>query len=172
MTNFGTVALPVGPEVCDLAKEGNATAAQRRFWSWVNSLDESPYSYLDESGKINILTGDDVRRFATDALYTQVQSFKTFQCVIYKTMNGDKSALATIFTQSGSKLSIQDSCKMAGNTTDSNPPAGKAEVEAAILCGDGDDVTGKSAAAEGTVSVRTDTSPMLLTRVLVMLTLV
>ncbi|KAJ6784692.1 hypothetical protein PWT90_00435 [Aphanocladium album] len=141
----------VGPEVCELAQEGNAQSAQRRFWAWVSTMDEIPYSFIDEHGNINILAGDGIRRFVTQALYTPVQSFKTMQSVLHKAMGGDEAALQTIFGGIGSKPSIQEACKLASNGTEPPPPGGNdidpanIEVEYAILCGDGDDVTEKNA---------------------------
>lgn len=116
-------------------------------------MDEKPYAFVDNHGNINVLTGDGIRRFATQALYTPIKSFKILQGLISKGMKGDEYALQTIFNCIGSKPGIQDACDLSGNSssngTDTEPPSGgdldtaNIEVEYAILCGDGDDVTTK-----------------------------
>lgn len=133
-----------GPEICELADGTDPASAQSRFWTWVNSLDEMPYSFLGAHGNVNILTGDVVRRYLATLVYSPAASFRQMPGILHDAMRGNQAALAEIFTASGKPV-IQDVCQGGQNGTvhadDLDPD--KIEIEAAIVCGDGDDVSDK-----------------------------
>jgi hypothetical protein len=70
-TNLLEGCFKAGPTVCALARPDDTTAANisRRFWTWLERLDEAPVAGVGPSGSSVILTGADMRALIAMASY-------------------------------------------------------------------------------------------------------
>ncbi|KAL7792601.1 TAP-like domain-containing protein [Trichoderma ceciliae] len=130
-----------GPNLCPFLKsDANAKAAQKRFWSWAEHLDEYPVAMYTANGGLMALRGEDIRRLIGNALYNPLQQFQPLAVALYEGMAGNLSQISSWVDVGIPK--IGDACQSEKNV--STMPDLKEEAAMAVLCGDGMDITGRS----------------------------
>ncbi|KAJ3493918.1 hypothetical protein NLG97_g4419 [Lecanicillium saksenae] len=135
-----------GPKLCHLADGTDPVSAQRKFWSWVASIDEGPLAFVDASGIVNIFSGDDMRRYVGLAVYHPLEKFADLHRLAAGALKGDESAIVEMFNASSIKPPFQNGYPASGSgAPEGRYQPGPLEGEPAYVCGDGSDVTDKDA---------------------------
>lgn len=129
------------PSRCDLARDQDTSVAElrSRFWAWLERVKGEPLNAITPQGTIVIITAADIRLLFGLALYNPITDFKPLASAFDRAMNGDTTDLVSRMLECGMVPSLQDAClSLNGSVSSSFRPEG----QAAILCGDGDNMTG------------------------------
>ncbi|KAK1238387.1 hypothetical protein MKX07_006533 [Trichoderma sp. CBMAI-0711] len=126
----------------------DAKKARKRFWSWVEALDESPAPIYRPNGALMRLTGEQVLRVVGSALYKPRQQFQPLALALFHGMQGNLTRVAS-WADSGIPK-VADACQAAAAKNHHNGAFGlplpdpKDEGGFAVLCSDGEDVTDRN----------------------------
>ncbi|KAG6000308.1 hypothetical protein E4U21_005616 [Claviceps maximensis] len=135
-----------GPTTCALARPSDTSASDisTRLWTWVAGLDAVPISGLSPSGNPVVLTGADIRALLAAAAYKPVASYSRLARLLSAAMHArDLPPLLSAVESILLGGPLQKACPLANAS--SAPPAG-ADAQAAVLCGDGEDVSSRDLA--------------------------
>lgn len=130
-----------GPSRCDLARDQDTSVAElrSRFWTWLERVKGEPLNAITPHGTIVIITAADIRLLFGLALYNPITDFKLLASAFNRAMNGDTTDLVSRMLECGMVPSLHDAyLSLNGSVSSSFRPEG----QAAILCGDGDNITG------------------------------
>ncbi|PTB68357.1 hypothetical protein BBK36DRAFT_1195736 [Trichoderma citrinoviride] len=116
--------------------------ARKRFWNWVEALDESPAPIYRPNGALMSLTGEQVLRVVGSALYKPRQQFQPLALALFEGMQGNLTRVAS-WADSGIPK-VADACQAKRNAASGLLPYPKDEGGFAVLCGDGEDVTDRN----------------------------
>ncbi|PNP42207.1 hypothetical protein TGAMA5MH_05889 [Trichoderma gamsii] len=118
-------------------------AAQKRFHKWVNRLDEYPMVVNSSSGGLMALRGEDIRRIVANALYSPLQHFLPLAQALHQGMRESPDQWSQWAALEIPKLG--DALRGKGsNVSASGMPQVKDEQGAAVLCGDGSDISNRA----------------------------
>ncbi|KAL7812839.1 TAP-like domain-containing protein [Trichoderma aethiopicum] len=121
----------------------DAKKARKRFWSWVEGLDESPAPIYRPNGALMSLTGEQVLRVVGSALYRPRQQFQPLALALFEGMQGNLTRIAS-WADSGIPK-VADACQAGKNgNIEYGLPYPKDEGGFAVLCSDGEDVTDRN----------------------------
>ncbi|KAL6887786.1 TAP-like domain-containing protein [Trichoderma longibrachiatum] len=150
--NFFQGCAAAGPEVCALARESDTHGAsdiRRRFDSFLSELDQKPRSVLLDSGDVVVVTSWDVLILAGRVLYKPLPLFRLLARKLNEFLAGDLTSMAVMALGFGMVPALQDACPLDrggdSNATASSPSL-VIEAQNAVVCSDGDDVSGKDLA--------------------------
>ncbi|EHK44407.1 hypothetical protein TRIATDRAFT_174088, partial [Trichoderma atroviride IMI 206040] len=131
-------------EKCPFLKtDKNWEAAQKRFHEWANRLDVYPMAVNSTLGGLMALRGEDVRRIVANAMYSPVQHFQPLAKALHKGMRGFPDQWPQWADLEVPKLG--DALRGKGsNGSVSAMPQVKDEQGAAVLCGDGPDISARA----------------------------
>ncbi|KAL6890371.1 TAP-like domain-containing protein [Trichoderma evansii] len=133
----------VGRNRCPFLKlDGDWKATQERFYKWVDHLDNYPMAIKSSSGGLMALRGEDVRHIVANALYSPLQHFRPLAIALYEGMTGNPARLSKWADMEIPK--VEDACRSKPNV--STMPEVKEEQGMAVLCSDGQDVSGRNIA--------------------------
>ncbi|KAM0470925.1 hypothetical protein ACHAPX_009679 [Trichoderma viride] len=118
-------------------------AAQKRFYKWVNRLDEYPMVANSSSGGLMALRGEDIRRIVANALYSPLQHFLPLAKALHEGMREFPEQWSQWADLEIPKLADAISGKDS-NGSASGMPQFKDEQGAAFLCGDGSDISNRA----------------------------
>ncbi|KAJ6781236.1 hypothetical protein PWT90_05099 [Aphanocladium album] len=126
-----------GQNVCALARKTDRSGADisKRVWAWAKSLDENP-SFVSKGDDTLVLRPNDFQFPFISALYIPIMTFKYAATIIDYAMQGNATGLYDLIATEGP---IENTCK-SGNAS-----PGPKDAQSAILCGDGEDITGRNA---------------------------
>ncbi|EGR48346.1 uncharacterized protein TRIREDRAFT_121968 [Trichoderma reesei QM6a] len=145
--NFFEGCAAAGPEVCALARPSDTRGAsdiRRRFDSFLSDLDQKPKSVLLDSGDVVVVTSWDVLILAGRVLYNPAPLFKVLARKLNDFIAGDLTQMAVMALGLGMVPAMQDACPLdRANVT---KPTIVIESQNAVVCSDGDDVSGKDLA--------------------------
>ncbi|OAA60096.1 Peptidase S33 tripeptidyl aminopeptidase-lik [Cordyceps fumosorosea ARSEF 2679] len=137
-----------GSDACALYRHGDASGADiaRRFWDWAARLDESPVFVTkpDGSGDAAVVRPADLHALLFEALYSPFGKFPETAKTADEAMRGNTTALWELVTSS-SGGPLEEVCPIGGNSTAATDPDVR-DPQSAILCGDGEPITGRDAA--------------------------
>ncbi|KAM3505677.1 hypothetical protein MY11210_007867 [Beauveria gryllotalpidicola] len=134
-----------GADICPLHRSGDSSGADisQRFWDWVDGLDQAP-SFVTKKDQAVVLQSGDLRTLLLGAMYQPLTLFKEAASLVDAAMRGNTTALYDLVSSiSGGPL--EEACPVGGG----NGPAsadGFPDASSAVLCGDGDDITGRDTA--------------------------
>lgn len=130
-----------GQDTCSLYRKGDTSGSDisKRFWAWVGSLDKSP-ALVTKDDHAAVLQSGDLISLLLNTMYKPLELFQKNAALVDDAMQGNTTALYDfVSTTLGGPL--EDACTVANKTA---PVLGPRDAEAAILCGDGDDITGRN----------------------------
>lgn len=132
----------LNPSTCALSRKDDTSGAdvQHRFERWLHTIQKAPITSIGPSGDIRVLPASGVRSYMGDAFYTPLATFKDMASRLDKAMNGNATALFEAYFQD---LTPQHTKKGCVFDEIQGPDGGDGGVP--VLCGDGDDVSGKDA---------------------------
>ncbi|KAL6877159.1 TAP-like domain-containing protein [Trichoderma novae-zelandiae] len=145
--NFFEGCAAAGPQVCALARTSDAHGAsdiRRRFDSFLSELDQKPKSVLLDSGDVVVVTSWDVLILAGKVLYKPMPMFKLLARKLDEFLAGDLTQMAVMALGLGMMPAMQDACPL--DSANATKPGIIIEAQSAVVCGDGDDVSGKDLA--------------------------
>lgn len=130
-----------GQDTCSLYRKGDLSGSDisRRFWAWVENLDESP-AFVTKDGHAAVLQPDDLRSLLLNTMYKPLELFQKNAALVDEAMQGNTTALYE-FVSTALGGPLEDACIVADKTA---PILGSRDAETAILCGDADDITGRN----------------------------
>ncbi|KAL7815271.1 TAP-like domain-containing protein [Trichoderma gracile] len=123
--------------------DDNAKKARKRFWAWVEGLDESPAPIYRPNGALMSLPGEQVLRVVGSALYRPRQQFQPLALALFEGMRGNLTRIAS-WADSGIPK-VADACQAKNGGNALGLPDPKDEGGFAVLCSDGEDVTDRNA---------------------------
>lgn len=125
--------------MCALARTNDRSAVElsRRFYSWLHDLESSPQAAKGYTGKVVVLTADDVRLQIGNAMYNPIRRFKTLAVTLDQAMQGNFTKLVQDLSDYD-RPEWKDLCPI-GNVSASHLSE---EDGFPIMCSDGDDVSG------------------------------
>ncbi|KAG6033516.1 hypothetical protein E4U41_006896 [Claviceps citrina] len=151
-----TGCFQAGPATCALARASDKSASDisTRFWAWLAHLDAFPLAGLSSSsGNAMVLTGADIRLLLGSAAYKPVTAYRPLAQLLDAGMRGQNLQLF-LSTLESALLGgpIDNACPLRGDddNPDASPGRGATTSDAgsdalvAILCGDGEDITGRN----------------------------
>ncbi|PMB64382.1 putative hydrolase [Beauveria bassiana] len=156
-----------GHDVCPLHRSGDRSGADisRRFWDWVDGLDQSPFFVTKKdraaaaaaaAAAAVVLQSRDLRTLLLGAMYEPLTLFKELASLVDATMRGNTTALYDLVApMSGG--SFEEACPVVGGGGGSDSGSGGGgnwsasaddfpDAQSAVLCGDGEDITGRDTA--------------------------
>ncbi|KAK1248820.1 hypothetical protein MKX08_007040 [Trichoderma sp. CBMAI-0020] len=120
-------------------------AAQKRFHEWATRLDAYPMAVNSTSGGLMALRGEDIRRIVANALYSPLQHFQPLAKALHEGMRGFPAQWAQWADLEVPRLGDAPRGKDSnGSASASAVPQVKDEQGAAILCGDGSDISSRA----------------------------
>ncbi|KAG5982391.1 hypothetical protein E4U55_001985 [Claviceps digitariae] len=133
------------PSTCALARpqDSSLNDIKHRFEKWLHTIEDTPATSIGPSGEIRVLAAPDVRAYMGSSFYNPPLNFIDMARRLDKAMNGDTTFLFEAFFQGITPPHSKDGCLLPDNS-----PLGSdgADGSFPVLCGDGDDVSGKDAA--------------------------
>ncbi|KAJ4147401.1 hypothetical protein LMH87_001922 [Akanthomyces muscarius] len=135
-----------GTSICPLARSTDKSGDDiaERFWAFVAALDESP-TFVSRAGQDDtyILQPNDLRALLLGTMYRPLDLFKQAADTADAAMRGNTTDLYDLLAAiAGGPL--EDACPI-GNRTEASAE-GAPDAQSAVLCGDGDDITGRDTA--------------------------
>ncbi|OAA38689.1 Peptidase S33 tripeptidyl aminopeptidase-lik [Beauveria brongniartii RCEF 3172] len=135
-----------GPDICPLHRSGDSSGADisQRFWDWVDGLDQAPSFVTKKDQAVVVLQSGDLRTLLLGAMYQPLTLFKEAASLVDAAMRGNTTALYDVVSPIAGG-SLDEACPVGGNGTASSADDSP-DAQSAILCGDGEDVTGRDTA--------------------------
>lgn len=131
---------------CPLRRAGDRSGDDiaARVWAWVAGLDESPTLVPGTDDRATyILRSSDVRTLLLTTMYQPLDAFQDAAAKADAAMRGNATGLYDLLEGlAGGPL--EDGCPVGGGGNQT-APARSDEAQSAILCGDGEDITGRNA---------------------------
>ena len=133
-----------GQSVCALCRETDSSGIDisNRFWAWASSLDENPIIVVTKDGIRPVIRLGDIRDLFLWAMYSAVYLSQALAADFDGAMRGDATALLNRvedFHRAGVPRNVHQGCS---NT--SSDPIIPQDAQTAVICIDGEDVTGLS----------------------------
>ncbi|KAG5919884.1 hypothetical protein E4U42_006397 [Claviceps africana] len=131
------------PSDCALSRPQDSSSKdiQDRVERWLHTIEDSPITSTGTTGDIRVLTASDVRAVMGFLFYSPYRHFRGIAMKLDWAMNGKTGPL---FEQSLYGLTPRHSPDGCARPPDPESDAGDGKFP--VLCGDGDDVSGKDAA--------------------------
>lgn len=98
---------------------------------------------MSSTGTVVVITGNDIRKVVGSSLYDPITFFKPLAETLHQAMEGNTTSLVDNMMRFSQLPHLEDAC--AANSSASRAPS-RPEAQSAVVCGDGDDITGKDAA--------------------------
>ncbi|PTB66068.1 hypothetical protein BBK36DRAFT_1203627 [Trichoderma citrinoviride] len=145
--NFFEGCAAAGPDVCALARPSDTHGASDircRYDSFLSELDQKPKSVLLDSGDVVVVTSWDVLILAGKVLYNPLSMFKVLARKLNEFIAGDLTQMAVMAVGLGMVPAMQDACPL--DRSNATKPSIIIEAQNAVVCSDGDDISGKDLA--------------------------
>ncbi|KAG5949602.1 hypothetical protein E4U53_005828 [Claviceps sorghi] len=131
------------PSTCALSRPQDSSPKdiQDRFERWLHTIEDSPITSTGKTGDIRVLSAFDVRSYMGLSFYLPFLTFKDMASRLDQAMNGTTAPLFAKYFEGVTPPHSSDGCALSRL-----PESDGGDGMSTVLCGDGDDVSGKDAA--------------------------
>ncbi|KAM3551170.1 hypothetical protein MY1884_007850 [Beauveria asiatica] len=135
-----------GRDACPLHRSGDRSGADisQRFWDWVDGLDQAPFLATKKDQAVVLQSGD-LRTLLLGAMYQPLTLFTEAASLVDAAMRGNTTALYDLVAPIAGG-SPDAACPPVGGNGTASADSSSPDAQRAVLCGDGQDVTGRDTA--------------------------
>ncbi|KAK8141954.1 hypothetical protein G3M48_009577 [Beauveria asiatica] len=135
-----------GRDACPLHRSGDSSGADisQRFWDWVDGLDQAPLLATKKDQAVVLQSGD-LRALLLGAMYQPLTLFTEAASLVDAAMRGNTTALYDLVAPIAGG-SPDAACPPVGGNGTASADSSSPDAQRAVLCGDGQDVTGRDTA--------------------------
>lgn len=137
-----------GADICKLRQPGDKSPSDisKRVWSWIEERDATPIEAVTPDGSTEILLrSGDIRGWLLQQLYNLDFVSVSVANLLAEALDNNYEPLASTLLRSYTISNLNDGCVIGNGTAPTEVASAVAEPQSAVLCSDGDDVTGKNA---------------------------